>query len=586
MASYVLRGRPESFECFVEKYANTNFKNYIFDVTKQTGTCVVTHEGNDLGIFSWRLSADEDQTIITFDTRASDNYRALLLTLYVIAQILQLRACSRAGSALGDSDWAISFLVAIIAVILFYQLWVKVAIATRDIANKFWIAVQQEFHVIESAKAKYNMFDDNVDTWLSSLLLVPVLGTILQARIPYLTMLGIGGALFLLFGLTPWSRAVTRPNIEHHPYVTWKRGMAELLVRAAFVQAPLIGLFVVQNSFWMYASKFETREVRADLAAPPSPTTLMLIAGATFLFWRFLKLSLVEWQKSSPGFNRPYPSFPSLAPVPKEMADAVRKHVVAAFIPTTIVWWIGVFLTVETILVVVEAQTFLASSRNLSHPRDVVQKLFLLVPCLPTLYVAYRRLRDWVGQRLKRAPVVAGPKWLEEFIIQTSYQLKVRSPIIHVQSTVSVFIYAVPKRLGRHAIVLSSGLLEMLDINEVKAAVAHEFGHLLGAGRFISLRLLSNLSFFSAGFLTLCVDMSREEMDADRLAVGLTGNVSALRTAIIKVAVSQGEIVNRGKLSAQRTYDILFGPDILGHTYAYLPERLKNFERIGSGVSR
>jgi len=101
-------------------------------------------------------------------------------------------------------------------------------------------------------------------------------------------------------------------------------------------------------------------------------------------------------------------------------------------------------------------------------------------------------------------------------------------------------------------IVLSTGLLDILDDEELLAVLAHEQGHICGRDNYLNLTfLLKELSFFSPfSHASYHSYMQAREESADMAATtGLPERRLALASALVKVAQQAQELVALTRLS-------------------------------------
>jgi Zn-dependent protease with chaperone function len=136
---------------------------------------------------------------------------------------------------------------------------------------------------------------------------------------------------------------------------------------------------------------------------------------------------------------------------------------------------------------------------------------------------------------------------------------------------------------GNAVIEISQGALDLLKMEELKAVIAHELGHIeQGLWKIRILKLLSSLAFFPNHYLTLCLDWPRYEIEADEFAIRLLHNSQLLKQALVKIATAQTlpqTTQKRWRLPA-RFYTILiavrffFGDALFGYAHPNLSERL------------
>ena len=197
-------------------------------------------------------------------------------------------------------------------------------------------------------------------------------------------------------------------------------------------------------------------------------------------------------------------------------------------------------------------------------------------------------------------------KQIECFMDRVCLREHIRKPVLWLTSCDDVEIRLHRMLLSRSAVLeISRGVVELLDGAELQSVVAHELGHLgRGIQKVGVLKFLSSLALFPNHYLTLCLNWSASEIEADRFALATTGNPEALRRAIVKISTAQlnylrsnvsrrsmdmakGNGIEEGVLRRTRealrieyaSMRFFFGDRLFGYTHPYVSERL---EAIGA----
>jgi Zn-dependent protease with chaperone function len=162
-------------------------------------------------------------------------------------------------------------------------------------------------------------------------------------------------------------------------------------------------------------------------------------------------------------------------------------------------------------------------------------------------------------------------------------------PRFRIVSSVGVLVrIRVPGFFLRPVIEITRDTIQQLSPTELKAALAHEIGHLNQHGKVLSLvRILSGFGLFPNSILALVFDFVQWELDADTFALDTTKDPDALINAIIKTGIShlpvrtlKGSRAILGKLThSPRVSQFLRGPivflrfffssEILGYTHLH-----------------
>jgi Zn-dependent protease with chaperone function len=138
----------------------------------------------------------------------------------------------------------------------------------------------------------------------------------------------------------------------------------------------------------------------------------------------------------------------------------------------------------------------------------------------------------------------------------------------------------------RQIIEISSAALKTFDEDELKAAVAHELGHIIqGLNGLRLAKILSAVGLFPSYILTLGFDFVKMEYESDRIAVEITNDPDSLKRAIKKVNVLESmsgvKQINKHVKKLKITYDFFFGNVLMGYGHPIPAERLGRIARYG-----
>ena len=179
---------------------------------------------------------------------------------------------------------------------------------------------------------------------------------------------------------------------------------------------------------------------------------------------------------------------------------------------------------------------------------------------------------------------------LNKYIKQICLNAKMKSPIIVLTKNKNITIKVFWLPLRNAVIEVSCNALKILNEAELKAAIAHELGHIKqGLWKIELLKLFSSLLFFPNYYLTLCVNWARNEINADQFALEATKDAQSLKNALIKISTAQISYLNNSQKessnifisktikmwhSAYISVRFFFGDSLLGYAHPYLSERL------------
>lgn len=94
----------------------------------------------------------------------------------------------------------------------------------------------------------------------------------------------------------------------------------------------------------------------------------------------------------------------------------------------------------------------------------------------------------------------------------------IKTPEIILTANNSITIQLRWLALSSQAVIeISRGAIELLELEELKSVIAHELGHIRqGLWKIWALKTLSSLLLFPNHYLTVCVNWSKREIDAER----------------------------------------------------------------------
>lgn len=151
--------------------------------------------------------------------------------------------------------------------------------------------------------------------------------------------------------------------------------------------------------------------------------------------------------------------------------------------------------------------------------------LLFLMDLLPL----FRRRRDeWPG--------TAPPVEVAGSVSELARQMRLPLPAIHFRETRQPFLFCTGVR--RPALVISRGTLDILDPEELRAALAHELAHLSERDPAASWGLMGAraLQFFNPAFQVVARALARDaEWRADETAARVCGDRLALASGLLKL---------------------------------------------------
>ncbi len=186
---------------------------------------------------------------------------------------------------------------------------------------------------------------------------------------------------------------------------------------------------------------------------------------------------------------------------------------------------------------------------------------------------------------------------IDEYIKEECSRFNINRPILFFTKEADALVRLKWLSLsGKPVIEITKGAFELLNPDEMRAVIAHELGHVKqGLWKIWILKVLSSAALFPNHYLTLCLDWSKKEVQADEFALEVTGDPKSLKTALVKMSSAQGSVFspspgntttsNRFAAGVQRRWrDMLIsiqffmGDGLLGYVHPYLSERLENIE--------
>jgi hypothetical protein len=358
-----------------------------------------------------------------------------------------------------------------------------------------------------------------------------------------------------------------------------------------------------------------------------SVSFLALVVALILLLWNHFLLGLLksagDWRQEVG--ERGWRTGPFVLPVREKQTMAAR----AATAVIALHYAFGGLLNLAAAAFGFEGLAYLVAGRTLLRPENahlwswvfawsdividskwghllagaiVIVTAFPLMICTGTLVWRFTGLlRGW-ATRLKQeichhplSPVDLSS--LQDFIKDSCSRLGIRCPLLRLAtgSTAGVRTRWLPLS-ARTVIEIGRETAALLDSAEIKAAVAHELGHVKqGLASVAMLKVLSLLALFPNYYLTACLDWYARELDADRFALKLLGNPVALRAALIKVSMaSMSEVKESGAVKLAKKVGswpggedlvrsieelvvavrFFFGDAILGYSHPLLADRL------------
>ena len=183
---------------------------------------------------------------------------------------------------------------------------------------------------------------------------------------------------------------------------------------------------------------------------------------------------------------------------------------------------------------------------------QIIGQVLTIAFCLPvlTLWGTYvRRLIRSIFLKIRVQHMrLNGPMRTDSTLSLTNAFTKevcptqgIKAPEILLTANNSVTIQSHWLALSRQAVIeISRGAIELLEWEELKSVIAHELGHIRqGLWKIWVLKTLSSLLLFPNHYLTVCVNWSKLEIDADQFAISVMKDLLPLKRALIKISTAQ-----------------------------------------------
>ena len=239
---------------------------------------------------------------------------------------------------------------------------------------------------------------------------------------------------------------------------------------------------------------------------------------------------------------------------------------------------------------------------------QIVGAFFVIVICLPvlTLLATFGRrfLKNiWLTIRALHAGAnqTESIRVIQNDLKQACEEFDLTDPVIILTRSKGVNVSLHWLVLIRKSVIeVSRDTVNLLSPQELKAAIAHELGHMRqGPWRVSILKLLSSLALFPNYYLTLCMNWAKKEIEADRFAIDVTKDAQSLKQALIKTSAAQiSYYTSTTPKPARRFHRLIsalkrrlhltlasvrffFGDGLFGYAHPYLSERLEMIHTKG-----
>jgi Zn-dependent protease with chaperone function len=242
----------------------------------------------------------------------------------------------------------------------------------------------------------------------------------------------------------------------------------------------------------------------------------------------------------------------------------------------------------------------------------IIPKLILIILSFPILFMTLRRIVNFVLDIKNEAynylshisSIELIPPELSSFVKEITSKYNIRLPRLIIKNSKMIETNVKANIFKkRSTLVLSKGAIERLNINELKALVAHEMGHIRQSLRKLSLaKLLSRMSLSPNYILVLSFDFAEMEFDADRFCIEATKDKKAFRDALVKISIintSPKEIPRKSALLLNKIFDKIltkrirttienllvsdefyFGDVLVGYAHPTIMQRIKNIDSL------
>ncbi|MFB0560237.1 MAG: M48 family metallopeptidase [Candidatus Lokiarchaeia archaeon] len=170
---------------------------------------------------------------------------------------------------------------------------------------------------------------------------------------------------------------------------------------------------------------------------------------------------------------------------------------------------------------------------------------------------------------------------VRNIVAELAQSIKVNMPEIFVLSLESPIVFTIDESKKNPLIVVSSGLLDLLDADELEACLGHELAHIMNKDKFvrkISSFLRAIMFYNPFGYFIESVIYREREFLADMISSRITKKPEALASALIKIAENMKDA---GRLSITKTVMCFFKDyKFLIRKHPPLDERLKRLMRL------
>ncbi len=212
----------------------------------------------------------------------------------------------------------------------------------------------------------------------------------------------------------------------------------------------------------------------------------------------------------------------------------LRVSLLTGFYVMTVFFW--VYVAVSLVLCVANAGHVAYTTMGV-RDAAAIAVLFALAASLLLSYLVWRFAARRVLKRMAPRQLRENERWIQEYVTLLAKFESVRSVPVLVVDRDEPLAMAVGGK--RAAILLSRGLLALLDREEIETAAAHELMHLKhhDAEFKVFSTVFSRILFFDpfSKFFDPAVHREREYL-ADEMSGRSTGKPAALATALLKLA--------------------------------------------------
>ncbi len=212
----------------------------------------------------------------------------------------------------------------------------------------------------------------------------------------------------------------------------------------------------------------------------------------------------------------------------------LRVSVLTGFYALTVFFW--TFVAASLVFCVAASDMVAYASEGIRAAAAMAIGLALLVASVLS-YLVWRFAARCVLRRLAPRPLRPEEAWTHDYVRLLAELEEVSVPTVRVVDREDSVAMAVSGR--ESAILLSTGLLSLLDRDEIETALAHELMHLKhhDAEFKVFSTVFSRILFFDplSKFFDPAVHREREYL-ADEMSGRSTGKPAALASALLKIA--------------------------------------------------